>query len=131
VWSTALTGVRTQPSLFFICGTGGFDSHGRYETACSSPYQAALVLLDPTTLEVLASQALPTAGEGGSASGLSTGYLYIDDEDRAVIPTAGGTLTIAAAARTLRHALSTTCRRRWAGSRRCSPRCRTSGDGSG
>ena len=32
VWSTALTEVRTTKSLFFICGTGGFDRFGRYET---------------------------------------------------------------------------------------------------
>jgi hypothetical protein len=94
VWSTALTEIRTTTSILFICGTGGFDRYGRYETACSSPDQAALVLLDPVTLEVLASQELPTAGAGNSSSGLSTGYLYIDDMDRAVIPTVNGTLTI-------------------------------------
>ena len=94
VWSTSLAEIRKTDYLLYICGTGGFDRYGRYLTACSNPYQADLVMLDPVTLSVLASTPLPTAGPGGSASGLSTGYLYVDNEDRAVIPTAGGTLTV-------------------------------------
>ncbi len=94
VWSTSLTEVRSTPFFFYICGTGGFDRHGRYLTACSNPDQADLLMLDPVTLEVLASKPLPVAGPGGANSGLSTGYLYIDEKDRAVIPTAGGTLTV-------------------------------------
>lgn len=94
VWSTALREVRTTDYLLYICGTGGFDRYGRFVTACSNPYQADLVMLDPVTLSVLASTPLPVAGQGGSASGLSTGYLYLDNKDRAVIPTAGGGLTV-------------------------------------
>ena len=94
VWSTRLAEVRTTPYLLYICGTGGFDRYGRYITACSNPYQANLVMLDPVKLSVLASVPLPVAGQGGSASGLSTGYLYLDNKDRAVIPTAGGDLTV-------------------------------------
>ena len=94
VRSSSLAEVRTTPYVLYICGTGGFDKLGRYITACSNPYQADLVMLDPVSLAVLASTPLPVAGLGGSSSGLSTGYLYLDNKDRAVIPTAGGNLTV-------------------------------------
>ena len=94
VTTTSLAEVRTQPWPFFICGTGGFDREGRYVTACSNPKEAAVVLMDPVTLEVLASRPIPNPPAGDSAGGLAIGYLYLDNQDRAVIPTPGGNITV-------------------------------------
>lgn len=94
VTTTSLGEVRTAPWPFFICGTGGFDRYGRYLTACSNPKQAAVLLLDPVSLAVLASYPIPAPAPGDSSGGLAIGYLYVDNAYRAVIPTPGGNITV-------------------------------------
>lgn len=92
IWSTALSEARSAPSLFDICGPGSFDRHGRLETACSSPIESRLLLLDPDSLAVLASAPLPKAT--GSSSALSSAYMYLDNLDRAVVPGPGATILV-------------------------------------
>ena len=72
------------------CGSVTFDSRGRIVTVCVGASGPRLYLLDPRTLEQIATFALPprqsvpanifTDFAGG-------GYFYLDQRDRAVIPT--------------------------------------------
>jgi outer membrane protein assembly factor BamB len=72
------------------CGSVTFDARGRIVTVCVGLEGPKLVMLDAATLEVLAASPLPpriptsasifTDFAGG-------GYFYLDDRDRAVIPT--------------------------------------------
>jgi hypothetical protein len=72
------------------CGSLTFDSQGRVETICVGLARPVLRLLDPRTLEDLASMDLPTRQSfspdffrdfsGG-------GYFYLDNQDRAVTVT--------------------------------------------
>lgn len=75
-----------------ICSTIAFDRRGRIVTVCVStiaPPQARIV--DPDTLEVLATYELPDAPKVGTAPDYQNfsagGYFYLDDRDRLVIPT--------------------------------------------
>jgi hypothetical protein len=73
-----------------VCGSVTFDARGRIVTVCVGVAAVTLRLLDPVTLRSLASYELPprpvTTGNpfqnftGG-------GYFYLDDRDRAVVPT--------------------------------------------
>ena len=92
-WSGPLGRQPTVNSQFTgggICGiTIGFDSQGRLLTNCiSQPDIQRLTLLDPTTLDTLATYDLPNreipAGVNPFVSG-GGAYFYIDDQDRAVI----------------------------------------------
>jgi hypothetical protein len=71
------------------CATLTFDSQGRVETVCVGPTTPTLKLFDPVTLEEVASYDLPDREPGADTftdfSG--GGYFYLDDQDRAVIPT--------------------------------------------
>ena len=71
------------------CATLTFDSRGRIETVCVGATTPTLKLFDPVTLEELASYDLPDREPGADTftdfSG--GGYFYLDDHDRAVIPT--------------------------------------------
>jgi len=75
------------------CGSVTFDSKGRIVTICVGINRPTLKLLDPRTLDELASMDLPPR-QPGAPSGPSVfqdfaggGYFYLDDKDRAVVPT--------------------------------------------
>jgi len=72
------------------CGSITFDSQGRIVTVCVGLDRPVLALLDPHTLQALAALPLPPRNSSGNAftdfSG--GGYFYLDDKDRAVVPTA-------------------------------------------
>src|SRR5881628_1270223 len=72
------------------CGSLTFDSAGRVVTVCVGLEGPRLAMFDPATLDLLAVFPLPprSAGGGGVFSDFSGGgYFYLDDQDRAVIPT--------------------------------------------
>src|SRR4051794_3304068 len=81
-----------------VCGSVTFDSKGRIVTVCvgvqgpSGP-SGGLFLLDPKTLAELAHYELPPRQPGANTpSNLFTdfaggGYFYLDNRDRAVVPT--------------------------------------------
>lgn len=73
-----------------VCGSLTFDSQGRILTICIGFSGPVLVMLDPTTLQTLATFTLPgPQGVGGDPflhiSG--GGYFYLDNRDRVVVPT--------------------------------------------
>jgi hypothetical protein len=76
-----------------LCGSVTFDARGRIVTVCVGPTQVTLHLLHPRTLDSLASLPLPSRvpGTGGFSNPFQNftggGYFYLDDRDRAVIPT--------------------------------------------
>jgi len=75
------------------CASVTFDSQGRIVTICVGIESPRLVLLDPETLELLAYHPLPprfpTPGTGTSIFNdfSGGGYFYLDEQDRAIIPT--------------------------------------------
>jgi hypothetical protein len=83
VFSSDLSAARhptNPPSFLFHCGTLAFDRYGRIVTICSNTVQTTAVMVDPDTLEVLASQDLPAAGN--PTSGLGAGYSIFDNLER-------------------------------------------------
>jgi len=77
-------------ALFFReCASVTFDGRGRLVTICVGLDRPVLAVLDPVTLEPLATMDLPPRNAGGGAftdfSG--GGYFYLDHRDRAVVPT--------------------------------------------
>lgn len=81
------------------CGTVTFDRRGRVVSVCVRLDRPVLTVMDPVSLRPLASHDLPPRARA-SAAGLTDvtggGYFYLDDEDRAVIPTANRRLRIVA-----------------------------------
>jgi hypothetical protein len=82
---------QVSSALFFSeCASVTFDSQGRVETICVGIDHPVLALLDPQTLEPVARFDLPPRSPSGPnifrdfAGG---GYFFLDDRDRAVIPT--------------------------------------------
>ena len=71
------------------CATLTFDQQGRLESVCVTPTTPYLKLFDPVTLEELASYALPDreVGAGTFSDFSGGGYFYLDQKDRAVVPT--------------------------------------------
>lgn len=72
-----------------VCGSVTFNSEGQIVTTCIQLRAVRLKLFDPRTLEELASIELPPRMPSANpfqdfAGG---GYFYLDDQDRAVIPT--------------------------------------------
>jgi hypothetical protein len=82
------------------CASVTFDGRGRLLTVCVGLATVDLRLLDPRTLRVFASYPLPAR----SASSLSHaftafgggGYFYLDNQDRAVVPTSDGHVDVIA-----------------------------------
>jgi hypothetical protein len=72
------------------CGSVTFDSRGRIVTVCVGLDRPQAVILDPRTLDTLATLDLPprdpTTGNPFQAFG-GGGYFYLDDADDAVVPT--------------------------------------------
>jgi hypothetical protein len=80
----------TSSALFVReCGSVTFDSRDRIETICVGLDRPVLALLDPRSFEVLAAHELPPRQLGGDpfTDFSGGGYFYLDDRDRAVIPT--------------------------------------------
>jgi hypothetical protein len=81
-----------------VCGSVTFDSRGRIVTVCvgvqgpSGP-SGGLFILDPQTLDEIAHYELPPRQPGANTpSNIFTdfaggGYFYLDNQDRAVVPT--------------------------------------------
>jgi hypothetical protein len=86
-------GVRPQTvsALYLgVCGSVTFDVQGRIITICVGLHAVTLRLLDPVTLESLASFELPARPipQGNPLQDFAAGgYFYLDDRDRAVVPT--------------------------------------------
>jgi hypothetical protein len=71
------------------CASNTFDRAGRIVTVCVGVSGPVLRLLDPMTLDTLASYTLPPRQPGAISftDFAGGGYFYLDDRDRAVIPT--------------------------------------------
>jgi hypothetical protein len=85
-------GDGSEPSALFTreCGSITFDSQGRIVTICVGLDRPVLALLEPHTLAVLAAMPLPPRSVGGGnpfTDFSGGGYFYLDQKDRAVVPT--------------------------------------------
>ena len=88
-------GDGAEPSAYFPpgheCGSITFDSAGRIVTVCVGLDRPVLVLMDPHSLQVLAAMPLAprnvTPGGNPFTDFSGGGYFYLDQKDRAVIPT--------------------------------------------
>jgi hypothetical protein len=73
------------------CGSVTFDSAGRIVTICVGLDRPVLALLDPHTLTTLAAMPMPlrnvTPGSNPLTDFSGGGYFYLDQHDRAVVPT--------------------------------------------
>ena len=91
----------TRRSTFYSqdCASVTLDSKGRIISVCVGLQPVTLRMLDATTLKELASYALP--GRPPSANPFQNftggGYFYLDDSDRAVIPTSERHIVVVAA----------------------------------
>ena len=75
-----------------VCGSVTFDSRGRIVTVCVGLGGPTLKLLDPVTLAEIATFSLPGRQPGPPGGNVfqdfaGGGYFYLDDKDRAIIPT--------------------------------------------
>jgi hypothetical protein len=73
------------------CASITFDAQGRLVTVCVSLTGPTLAMIDPNTLDVLATYPLPPRDPSTLPSLFTSfgggGYFYLDNQDRAVIPT--------------------------------------------
>lgn len=74
------------------CASVTFDAQGRIITICVGLDRPRLVLMDPDSLAEIASYDLPARDTGGDLFGAFSnfsggGYFYLDNLDRAVVPT--------------------------------------------
>jgi hypothetical protein len=74
------------------CASVTFDSKGRIVTVCVGLEGPRLLMMDPVTLDTIAVHPLAPRSGAGTGTGVFTdfsggGYFYLDNEDRAVIPT--------------------------------------------
>lgn len=86
-----------EDSTFFSreCGSVMFDARGRIMTICVGLDFPVLALFDPVTLETLAAMNLPPRNSSNPFSDFTGGgYFYLDNLDRAVLPTATGHLLV-------------------------------------
>jgi hypothetical protein len=84
----------TTSSTFHVadCGSVAFDAKKRIITVCVGLEGPRLLLLDPVTLSTQAALTLPPRSGGGTGTSpfndfSGGGYFYLDNENRAVIPT--------------------------------------------
>jgi hypothetical protein len=83
----------TSTSFLQDCGSVTFNKSGQIVTVCVGINGATLRVLDPKTLEGIASYTLPSRPSiaGFSFQNFSGGgYFYLDNHDRAVVPTFTG-----------------------------------------
>ncbi|HYH60638.1 MAG TPA: hypothetical protein VD766_02115 [Solirubrobacterales bacterium] len=87
-------GETATDSIYFVheCASITFDSQGRIVSICVGLERPILALLNPDTLVPLATYELPPRqiDPGGNpfTDFSGGGYFYLDDQDRAVMPTA-------------------------------------------
>ncbi|MEV7558328.1 hypothetical protein [Streptomyces sp. NPDC089795] len=80
-----------------LCGSVTFDSRGRIVTVCMTPGLAPrLMLLRPNDLGAVASLTLPGTAGSSPTEVSGGGYFYLDERDRAVVPTKDGTIQVVA-----------------------------------
>jgi hypothetical protein len=84
--------VQVVSTLFTAdCGSVTFDTQGRIVTVCVGIPGPTLRMLDPRTLDTLAEQVLPPRDPRTLANLFTSfgggGYFYLDNQDRAVVPT--------------------------------------------
>jgi len=99
LWSAPLgAGMQTLSTFQGAdCASLTVDSSGRLVTVCVGLEGPRLVMLDPHTLELLAAMPLPprSPGTGNPFTEFSGGgYFYLDQHDRAVIPTTNGQIWV-------------------------------------
>jgi len=92
LWSGPLGGNMQVSSTFLLaeCASLTFDRAGRIVAVCVGLEGPRLVMLDAHTLELLAAMPLPprSVSAGNPFTDFSGGgYFYLDQSDRAVIPT--------------------------------------------
>jgi hypothetical protein len=103
-WAGPLGRSMTQTSTFQVqeCASVTLDSRGRLVTVCVGLARPTLELLDPHTLQELASYTLPPRRPGSATKTFSSfgggGYFYLDNQDRAVVPTNDGHVDVIAEA---------------------------------
>ena len=80
------------------CASVTFDSRGRIVTVCVGAVRPTLRLIDPRTLATLASYDLPPRNPATLPSLFTSfgggGYFYLDQRDRAVVPTNDGHIVV-------------------------------------
>ena len=92
----------TVSSTFLVheCASLTFDRRGRIVTVCVGLERPVLQLLDPHTLATLASYPLPPRQPSSATTVFSSfgggGYFYLDNHDRAVVPTTDGHIDVIA-----------------------------------
>ena len=83
--------IETSSALFTReCASVTFDRRGRIVTVCVGLDHPVLAVLDPETFEPLSTMELPPrdTGSGNPFSNFAGGgYFYLDNRDRAVVPT--------------------------------------------
>jgi hypothetical protein len=87
-FSSGPLGLKPEVNSTFLaaeCGTVAFDKEGRIIVVCAAKNRIAAYILDPVSLETLAKFDLPA--QGGTGSFGAGGYFFLDNKDRAVIPT--------------------------------------------
>ena len=75
------------------CSTVTFDSAGRIVAVCIGTNTPTLYLIDPDTLDTIATYDLPQRQLSGCCAG---GYFYLDNKNRSVVPTADNRIYIVA-----------------------------------
>jgi hypothetical protein len=83
--------IETNSTLFFReCASPSFDSEGRIVVVCVGLDRPIVTMMDPVSLEVLATYDLPPRNVSANPFRDFTGggYFYLDDRDRVVTPTA-------------------------------------------
>ncbi|HMC06192.1 MAG TPA: hypothetical protein VKG89_02235 [Solirubrobacterales bacterium] len=92
-WRGPLGRGTSSKSAFYSreCASITFDSRGRLVTICVGLDRPVLAIIDPNTLEPLASFDLPPRQPGGGGNPFTDfsggGYFFLDRHDRAVAPT--------------------------------------------
>jgi hypothetical protein len=92
-WRGPLGEDPTSDSALFLreCASITVDSEGRLVTVCVGLDRPVLAMLDPDTLEPLATFDLPPRQPGGGGNPFTDfsggGYFYLDHHDRVVAPT--------------------------------------------
>ncbi|MFE5495388.1 hypothetical protein ACFQ7Z_36260 [Streptomyces virginiae] len=80
-----------------LCGSLTFDSAGRIVSVCLTPGASPkLVLLDARTLAALDTMTLPGMSSTDFSEVSGGGYFYLDQDNRAVIPTKDGGISVVA-----------------------------------
>jgi hypothetical protein len=84
-------GISSHSALFGReCASVTFDTHGRIVTVCVGLDRPVLTVLDPVTFEPFSALPLPPRPAGGNpfTDFSGGGYFYLDNRDRAIVPTA-------------------------------------------